>query len=99
LYFCSGFCLLYRYLTPPPFRKTGRAFLFTQRKELKMKCPHCGSSSTQKRNLGRKMGGSIGAIAGGMAGITGGAESAALGAAAGSLIPGVGTLAGGVIGF
>jgi hypothetical protein len=29
---------------------------------------------TQKRNLGRKMGGGIGAIAGGMAGITSGAE-------------------------
>ncbi len=37
-----------------------------------MICPHCGSTNTQKRNVGRKIGGGIGAIAGGVAGMSGG---------------------------
>lgn len=36
-----------------------------------MICPHCGSVNTQKRNIGRKVGGGIGAIAGGVAGAEG----------------------------
>ncbi|EDY1088258.1 hypothetical protein AHM25_001606 [Salmonella enterica subsp. enterica serovar Sandiego] len=59
-----------------------------------MICPHCGSVNTQKRNIGRKVGGGIGAIAGALL-----VRRGPLGAAAGSIIPGIGTIAGGVIGF
>ena len=59
-------------------------------------CPSCGSDKTQKRNIGTKVAGGVGAVAGGIGAVAGGGEGAAAGAAIGSaLFPGVGTLVGG----
>ena len=42
-------------------------------------CPKCGSDKTQKRNIGKKVAGGLGATAGGIAAVTGGGEGATVG--------------------
>lgn len=39
-----------------------------------MTCPKCGSDKTQKRNVGTKIAGGVGAAAGGLGAIAGGGE-------------------------
>lgn len=41
-----------------------------------MTCPKCGSDKTQKRNVGTKIAGGVGAAAGGLGAIAGGGEGA-----------------------